>query len=993
VHPEALLVDLAREPMLVLDRGGAVLRVNAAARELFGAAAADRTWLELLDAGDAPAAAEALERATRTGAPVDVAARAMSAAGRAAWHEWRVAHEPERDQVLVAGRRLVERSPVAEVVGDALDGSPVGWAILSPDGRFVRVNHALAAMLGLQQAEILGREMWEIEDAPSAELVAAERRALALGSLDGFRSDRRYRHADGRTVRGRLVATLARDAAGAPEHYLCQVEDVTRRMEALDRMAANEAKLAEAQQIAKLGSWEWDVVADRVSWSDELYRIHGIRPGARPSLYGADVERIHPDDRGRVERVVEAAIAERRGWSVDYRIVRGDGEVRMVHARGEVVLGDDGEPVLVRGTCQDVTESRRVEDALRAAEQLFRRAFDDAPMGMALLDADRRWLRLNRALCQMLGRTEAEMRALRLDEIAQPADQEGERALMLQLLEGSRRAYAVEQRYTHADGSTIHALLHVSILRGEGARPLYFLCQLVDLTERRRAEAERRAGEQRLQAIVDNAPALIAVKDAQLRHVLVNRRWQDLFGIGATEALGRRPTEIGRLPNAAEAEALSLAVLDSTSPREILWPVTTPEDRQVQLLTLEFPVFDAEGRVNGVCSIATDVTERRRSADERAELERRLARSQRLETVGRLAGGVAHDFNNLLSVILTCAGFALRELDGDHAVREDVEEIRGAAERASRLVRQLLMFSRREVVQPETIDLARLLVDLEGLLRRSLSERVRLEVDCSADTPPVLVDPARIEQALLNLVLNARDAIGDTGGTVRVSSERTPGGRARIVVGDDGPGMPPEVAERAFEPFFTTKIGSEGTGLGLATVESVVADSGGQVEIESQPGLGTRVIIELPPADPTQETVETLAPQGAGAAANGAGSGRVLLVEDQAPVRRQARRILESYGYEVLDAEDGESAVDLLDEDIDLLLTDVVMPGMSGSDLAALATERRPTLRVVFMSGHTEDVILREGVREGDVGFVQKPFSQESLLRAVALALAPEAIG
>jgi two-component system, cell cycle sensor histidine kinase and response regulator CckA len=327
-------------------------------------------------------------------------------------------------------------------------------------------------------------------------------------------------------------------------------------------------------------------------------------------------------------------------------------------------------------------------------------------------------------------------------------------------------------------------------------------------------------------------------------------------------------------------------------------------------------------------------------------------------------------------------------------VREDVEEIRGAAERASRLVRQLLMFSRREVVQPTHLELPRMLGELEGLLSRSLNERIRLEVDLDPATPAVSVDPSRIEQAVLNLVLNARDALGDAQGTVTVSCSATPGGRARIVVADDGPGMPPAVVERAFEPFFTTKLGGEGTGLGLATVESVVEDSGGTVELDSRPGEGTRVVIELPPADPDLETIATLPPADGVAGAPDAPGGRVLLVEDQDPVRRQAVRILQSHGYEVRDAADAEQALPLLeDEPFDLLLTDVVMPGMSGAELAALAQDRRPDLRVVLMSGHTEDVILREGVREGDVGFVQKPFSQESLLRAVALALAPEAIG
>jgi nitrogen-specific signal transduction histidine kinase len=398
---------------------------------------------------------------------------------------------------------------------------------------------------------------------------------------------------------------------------------------------------------------------------------------------------------------------------------------------------------------------------------------------------------------------------------------------------------------------------------------------------------------------------------------------------------------------------------------------------------VKFPLRDLDGEVSAVVTIATDITERRRSAEERAELEHRLAQAQRLESVGQLAGGVAHDFNNLLSVILTCVGFAMRELPAEHPVRDDVEEIGRAADRAAALTRQLLMFSRREVVKPEVLDVGSLLNDLERLLNRTLSERIALRITVGPGLVPVLAARAQLEQVLINLAVNARDAMPD-GGTLAIAVGGVRGG-VRITVVDDGTGMPEQVRERAFEPFFTTKDPGQGTGLGLATVHGIVTDSGGTVDIESAPGHGTVVTIFLPgcsepivPDEPPDEPAHAAAP-----------GASVLVVEDQEPVRRQACRILEAHGYEVTDAGGAEEALAAW-QPVDVLVTDVVMPGMTGQELAQIALERNPNLRVVYMSGHTEDVLVRNGARARNLSFVQKPFTRATLLRAVEEALAGE---
>src|SRR4051794_23582419 len=831
--PEARLFELSPDAMVVMGLDGVVQRANPATFELLGRPEPEvvgHSVAELLDPDDVQAFGERL-RAAGQGRILDerFRFRVQRPGGVVRWLETRAAIDAEHGAVHIVARDVTEHQEAdAERLIDVFATAPLAMAVVDLDGRVLRGNGALAAMLGVASGDLQGLPLADV--VVEHDGVAVDGRwtpaQAALAGHGGYDRESRLRRPDGTEAVAYISATLVRDPRDAPRFYVVQLFDVTARREEAAQLAAGEAKLAEAQQIARLGSWEWDLASDDVVWSDELYRIYGVRPDRSPGSYGSYLDKVHADDRARVARVIETAVAERRGWSLDYRIVRPDGEIRMVHARGEVVIDESGRPAVVRGTAQDVTESRRVEDALRAAEQLFRRAFDDAPIGMALIDLDGRWLRLNRSLSQMLGRTEQDLRSVKLAEISHPEDERVDRPLVQDVLAGRRRSYAIEKRFVHADGHVINALVHVSLMHGDGERPLYFLYQLVDITDRRRAEAERRAAQNRLQAIIDNAPTLIFIKDLEHRYLLVNRRWEELFRVSAERALGHRSREVldpDRLPG---YEAMDREVIATGETRSTMVRVAPgePDDEPTELLLYKFPLRDVDGSIYAVCSIATDVTERERSARQREELERRLAQAQRLESVGQLAGGVAHDFNNLLSVILTCVGFAQRELEPASPVRDDIEEIGRAADRAAALTRQLLMFSRREVVKPELLDAGALVRDLERLLNRTLSERIALRISVGPDIVPVLADRSQLEQVLVNLAVNARDAMPE-GGTLAIGVNPDDEG-VRITVADDGVGMPPEVVDRAFEPFFTTKEEGAGTGLGLATVHGIVTDSG-----------------------------------------------------------------------------------------------------------------------------------------------------------------------
>ena len=399
---------------------------------------------------------------------------------------------------------------------------------------------------------------------------------------------------------------------------------------------------------------------------------------------------------------------------------------------------------------------------------------------------------------------------------------------------------------------------------------------------------------------------------------------------------------------------------------------------------------------DGILAMAAirDISERAESEKERA-LQEELAQVRRLESVGQLAGGIAHDFNNILSVIINYAEFVSEELEPDSQAHRDVAEIRSAADRAAALTRQLLIFSRREVVKPEVLYLRNVVAELENLLRRSLGERIDLSTHFGEDLCAVEADPGQIEQVLVNLAVNARDAMPDGGRLVievdRVSLDEDlsqlqpqvePGLFVRLKVSDTGIGMDADTVERAFEPFFSTKSKAEGTGLGLATVYGIVTGAGGRIDIYSEPGIGTTVKIHLP------ATSKALSENEVGNKERPRGQGEmILVVEDEADVRRMAERILTEGGYSVISASGGEEAIGIcqeLDQPIDALLTDVIMPGMLGTELVGRVKTIRPDVVVIYMSGYSHEVLKPDTLSgQGAAAFIEKPYGAAELLRAL----------
>jgi two-component system cell cycle sensor histidine kinase/response regulator CckA len=493
--------------------------------------------------------------------------------------------------------------------------------------------------------------------------------------------------------------------------------------------------------------------------------------------------------------------------------------------------------------------------------------------------------------------------------------------------------------------------------------------QVAMAIERKRAEEGLLENERRYRLLFQANPEAMWVYDCEtLRFLAVNAAAVQRYGYSEQEFLAMTVPDIGP---ASELTSLRHRRKDGT---------LIDVDIEAQPITFA-------GRPARLV-LARDVTARR-------QLEDQLRQAQKMEAVGQLAGGIAHDFNNLLTAILGCTQLLLHATPPEDARREDVEEIKNAGLRAAELTRQLLAFSRRQVLAPKLLDLNAVVANMDKMLRRLIGEDVALATELAADLGPVSADPGQLEQVLLNLAVNARDAMPQ-GGRLTIATANVllteeyaerhhrlpPGHYVLLAVSDTGIGMDEATQKHLFEPFFTTKEVGKGTGLGLATVYGIVKQSGGYIWVYSEPDHGTTVRVYLPRVPGAAEPLPAAEP----APELRRGTETVLLVEDATPVRTLARKSLENCGYRVLDAADGRAALELSAHHaggIDILVTDVVMPGMSGRELAERLAPLRPGMRVLYTSGYTDDAMVHQGVLRSGVAFLQKPFVPESLARKV----------
>jgi PAS domain S-box-containing protein len=700
---------------------------------------------------------------------------------------------------------------------------------------------------------------------------------------------------------------------------------------------------------------------------------------------------IHPHDRTRVLAAADRFRSELDRFSEEYRLIARDGSIVWVFDETYVVRDQAGGPLHLQGVLIDITQRRSGEESLRESESRFRGAFDSSALGMALTSRKGGILRANDVLCSVLGYEREELLGLSFATLTHPDDRELRLLDLARLRSGEADAYEAERRYVRKDGTSVWCRISASAIRNESGEAIYDITQVQDITNERALRESLEDNERLFRTLF--AESLLAklvldddgnVVDCNEAHVqLVGRTREEIIGLPVKDVSASTEVVAGlweRLQAEGELRTQFEFVRADGGRREVE-------------LTAKMNVLPGRH-----LAVMFDLTEQKR-------LERQVLQAHKMESVGRLAGGIAHDFNNLLTAIGGYTELMLRRIPVGSPLRHDAEEIRTAAERAANLTRQLLAFSRRQVLQPRLLDLNTVVGEMENMLTRLIGEDVSLETRLDAGLGAVRADPGQLEQVILNLAVNARDAL-PRGGTLKIETSNVElagedaeanvlghdGSYVLLSISDDGQGMDEAVRAQLFEPFFTTK-GDQGTGLGLATVYGIVKQSGGYIWVDSAPDAGSRFRLYLPRAESDATAVAIVAPvvQTDGEAPLGAEM--ILLIEDEEIVRDLVKEMLTSFGYDVLEARNGREAIDISTEHqgrIDLIVSDVIMPGMSGPDAARQVLTQRPGTRVLFISGYTDSAIVHHGVLEAGTEFLQKPFNTESLAKKVRAVLDAE---
>lgn len=878
------------------------------------------------------------------------------------------------------------RDDRALLASDKVPNSAVYQLAETPDGRkyVPYVNSAIEYVTGIPASELMANAsiIYDcILEQDRERVLAAE--ALSRDHLSVFDCEFRASSPKG-GIRFLHFRASPRRLPGGTTIWDGIVINETEQREAEDRLRRSESLLRQVSRMSKVGGWEVDRIHRIPYISDGIYHILGLDPGLRPITLKEALKHCPKQTRAKVCAALRKAMNEGTPFELDVPIRTADGSPRWVRIRGEVDMWQ-GRWVRLRGAVQDITVDRKLEEELRKLSLIAKRTTN----AVVLTDASGGIEWVNEGFTRMTGYTLGDVRGKKTAEILQGPDSDANTLALMQQKIRAGEGFTTEIVHYTKDARPYWVQLEIQPIFDADGNVCQFIGIEQDIADRKRAEEELRRSAEEHRTIVSNLQnyvhKLVPGPDGRLVYVFSEGRLACELHATTAELAGKTPIEYFGEPLGS--------VLQAQYERAMAGEVTVTEELEAfsrWFYQIASPLYQ-NGKVEGVVASGIDVTERVLAERARAKLEERLLLAQKLESLGLLAGGIAHDFNNLLVGVLTEASVALDELPPDSPVGETLHKIEATARRMSDLTKQLLAYAGRGTLVTEKLDPNRLVAEMLGLLSRSVDKASHLTVNLSNEHALVEADPTQLRQVIMNLVLNASDALGGGPGEIRIRSQvehgqtdarDTSGAPAHsgywiVEVSDTGCGMDAETQKRIFDPFFTTK--STGRGLGLSAVQGIVRRLKGRIDVESELGHGSVFRLVVPLCRGTERKAEG---QGADAKQGQVKPLRVLLADDEELVRHTVKRLLERRGFSVTTARDGAEALASFvsaADPFDLVILDVTMPRLGGHEVLKEIRAKRPDARVILASGYTEHELLAEEEHSGADGFLEKPFSREQL--------------
>jgi PAS domain S-box-containing protein len=866
----------------------------------------------------------------------------------------------------------------------AFENANTGMCLVDLDGNLTRVNNKMCKIFGYTKQELERMTVNDIAHPEDIDKSPAFIQKTLRGEIERGTFEKRYFHKKGHVVTCQVSSSLVRTANGLPLYFISHIHDITERKQAEENLRESEERYRSLLENSD----------DAILLTVPDGGILKANPSACRMFGRTEAEITRMGRNGVVDTTdprLPIALEERKRtgkFRGELTFLRRDGQPFPGELTSVVFQGKGGQPrssMIIR----DITDRKRFEEMFLR----INKAVESSSDAIGMSSAQGHHFYHNKAFTELFEYTPEELEAAGGGQAAY-ADKSVARKVFDTIMSGG--SWSGEVEMISKSGRKFPVELRADAITDESGNIIGLVGVHTDITERKRTEDALRESEERYRTLVETSPDAISLLDLNLNIVMVNRPALALYGYESPEeVVGRsalnfiapqdRPRAVKEIQQVLEKGSLANSEYTQLRKGDVLFPAELSASL----------ILDGEKRPLAIICVTRDISIRKRSEEERTALEDQLRQSQKMEAIGQLAGGVAHDFNNLLTVIKGYCQLSLAEMKESTPIKDVLEVINKATEKAADLTRQLLAFSRRQIMEVRVLDLNALLQNLDKMLRRIIGEDIELVMLLGEDLGRVKADPGQIEQVVMNLAVNAKDAMSKGGKLIIETANReldeayarahvavTPGRYVMIAVSDTGAGMGPEVRDRVFEPFFTTKGKGRGTGLGLSMVYGIVKQSNGNIWVYSEPGKGTTFKIFLPRVD---EPAEKLKVQETGEEFP-RGSETILVVEDDKEVRNLAVRILKRQGYTVLDGSYGDQAFNVCRQHkgpIHLLLTDVVMPGMDGRALSESLSQLHPEMKVLYMSGYTDDAIVRHGVMAKGMNYIQKPFTVNGLTKKV----------